>query len=151
MFSVKHKPGINSDTMSFVWQLPNVVRVPGQWAMSLFPFKGRRRKNSRFYLHNGCLMVISGTNAALVYLCVIVWDRDTLVLGIKDVRDWNNSNMFECKLYPDGFHFWRVSWWLTGLSDMRTIKSAWHDPRLSFFSHVLKAKFIQAVLGRSVQ
>lgn len=82
--------------------------------------RGVEEKNSSFYLHNGCLMAMSWTNAALV-------------LGIEDVRDWNNSHMFECKLYPDGFRFWRVSGWLTGLSDMRSIKSAWHDPQLSFF------------------
>lgn len=30
----------------------------------------------------------------------------TLVLGIGDVRDWNYSNMCECKSYPDVvFHF----------------------------------------------
>lgn len=95
------------------------------------PSRGVEEKNSSFYLHNGCLMVISWTNAALVYWCVFEIVI-LLFVGIKDVRDWNNSHMFECKLYPDGFHFRRVSGWLTGLSDMRSIKSAWHDPRLSF-------------------
>lgn len=42
MFSVKHKPGINLDTMFFVWQRANVMYVTGQRAMSLLLEKGRR-------------------------------------------------------------------------------------------------------------
>lgn len=134
---------LTQDTMSFVWQLPNVVRVPGQWAVSLFPIKGRRSKNSSFYPHNGCLMVLSMTNAALV----CVWDRNTLVLGIRDVRDWNKWNRFKCKLYPDVFHFWRVIGWLTGLVDMRSIKSAWHDSRLSCFPMSSKPNLFKLFWG----
>lgn len=62
-----------------------------------------------------------------------------LLLGIGDVRDWTNSNMFECKSYPDvAFHFWRVSGWLTGLTVVRSIKSAWHDSW--FYSFLMSSK-----------
>lgn len=72
----------------------------------------------------------------------------TLVLGMGDVREWNNSNMFECKSYPDVvFHFWRVSGWLTGLTLVRSIKSAWHDSWFSFFPMSSKPNLFKLFWG----
>lgn len=104
------------------------------------PSRGVEEKNNSFYRHNGYLMVISWTNAALVYLCVIL----LCVIGI--IHICLSANCIQMGLISE-----RSAGDSQVTSDMRSIKSAWHDPQLSFFSHVLKAKFIQAVLGRSVQ
>lgn len=70
MFPVKCKPGINLDTVFFVWQPANVIYVTGQRAVSLLLEKGWRgcpgEKKSSPNSQDGILVVITWQSCVCV-------------------------------------------------------------------------------------
>lgn len=86
MFPVQRKPGINLDTLFFVWQLANVMYVTGQRAVSLLHEGGgevaQRRKRAvliprtavLLWYYDQAVFVFEVRRAVFVfvYLCVCV-------------------------------------------------------------------------------